>query len=89
MSHRHDTKIGSCWYKGTVWTCRAIRVNAASSQTPASFPPGAGTPLSTSPTLSQGQVGVIGAAGAAGARGRFVSQLLSLLLFRLIMDLAW
>lgn len=39
--------------------------------------------------LSQGQVGVTGAAGSAGARGWFVSQLISLLLFRLITDLAW
>lgn len=52
-------------------------------------PPGqAGTLLSASPSLSQGQVGVTGAVGPGGVRGWFVSQLVSLLLSWLIMDLA-
>jgi len=83
----HDTKIESYWYKGTVWTCWVVWVDAASGQTPSPCPR-AGTQLSTSSTLSQGQVGVTGAVGPAGARGRFVSQLVSLLPFWLIMDLA-
>lgn len=87
MSPGHDSKTGSCWHKRTVWTCRAVRVNTAPGQTPASCPPARLGHLSTSPSLSQGQVGVTGAAGPAGARGQFVSQIMSLLLFWLITDL--
>lgn len=43
-------------------------------------------PLSASPSLSQGQVGVTGAAGPAGARGRSVSHLVSLSPFGMIAD---
>ncbi|KAI6075915.1 hypothetical protein LUU34_00592800 [Aix galericulata] len=43
-------------------------------------------PLSASPSLSQGQVGVTGAAGPAGARGRAVSHLVSLSPFGMIVD---
>lgn len=43
-------------------------------------------PLSASPSLSQGQVGVTGTAGPAGARGRSVSHLVSLSPFGMIAD---
>lgn len=28
MSHKHDTKIGSCWPKRMVWVCGAVWGNA-------------------------------------------------------------
>lgn len=43
-------------------------------------------PLSASPSLSQGQVGVTGTAGPAGARGWSVSHLVSLSPFGMIAD---